>query len=67
MTLWLDYSLTNYHRTGLLTRVRETLRLWRKRIREREELSRMRDVELQDMGISRTNAMMEVSKPFWRE
>jgi len=66
MTVWLDHSLTNYHQPNLIARARKTLRLWRKRIREREELSRMLELELQDMGLSRSTVIMEISKPFWR-
>ena len=44
-----------------------TLRLWRRRMREREQLSRMDDRMLADIGITRADAASLSNKPFWRE
>jgi uncharacterized protein YjiS (DUF1127 family) len=48
--------------SGLL----EKLRLWRRRARERTELSRFTERELHDIGISPTDALREINKPVWR-
>jgi uncharacterized protein YjiS (DUF1127 family) len=44
----------------------ETLRLWRRRARERAELARFSQRELLDIGISNADAMQEIRKPVWR-
>ncbi|MCW5745089.1 MAG: DUF1127 domain-containing protein [Alphaproteobacteria bacterium] len=43
-----------------------TLRLWRSRARERAELARFSERELHDIGISHSDALQEINKPFWR-
>jgi uncharacterized protein YjiS (DUF1127 family) len=42
------------------------LRIWRRRAVEGDELRRMSDRELRDLGISRYEAGLEARKPFWR-
>ena len=44
-----------------------TLRTWRRRMRERDQLSRLDDRMLHDIGITRADALHLSSKPFWRE
>jgi uncharacterized protein YjiS (DUF1127 family) len=44
----------------------DTLRLWRRRARERAELARFGRRELQDIGLSPSDAWQEIRKPFWR-
>jgi uncharacterized protein YjiS (DUF1127 family) len=44
-----------------------TLRLWRRRLRERDQLSRLDDRMLKDIGITRAEALHLADKPFWRE
>jgi len=44
-----------------------TLRLWRRRVRERDQLSRLDDRMLKDIGITRAEALQLSDKPFWRE
>lgn len=44
----------------------DTLRLWRRRTREREELARFSARELHDIGLSTGDALMEINKPMWR-
>jgi uncharacterized protein YjiS (DUF1127 family) len=46
--------------------VRDLLGLWRRRMRECDELSRMTDAELRDARITRYEAWLEIRKPFWR-
>jgi uncharacterized protein YjiS (DUF1127 family) len=43
-----------------------TVALWAQRVRERRELTRLSDYELRDFGASRSTAIGEASKPFWR-
>jgi uncharacterized protein YjiS (DUF1127 family) len=40
---------------------------WGRLARERAELYRLSDRDLQDMGISRATALGEARKPFWRK
>jgi uncharacterized protein YjiS (DUF1127 family) len=44
-----------------------TLRLWRRRLRERDQLGRLDDRMLKDIGITRAEALHLSDKPFWRE
>ncbi len=44
-----------------------TVRLWVRRTRERDQLSRMNDRLLSDIGITRADALLLSSKPFWKE
>ena len=41
-------------------------RLWAKRARERSELAQLSSYELRDFGASRSAAIAEARKPFWR-
>jgi uncharacterized protein YjiS (DUF1127 family) len=52
---------------GPIGRMLQTLRLWRRRVRERDALSRLTDRELRDMRISPYDAGVEIRKPFWRD
>jgi uncharacterized protein YjiS (DUF1127 family) len=42
------------------------LRLWLKRAQERRELAQLTAYELHDFGASRSEAIAESGKPFWR-
>ncbi len=44
-----------------------TVQVWHRRIRERDELARLDDRILQDIGISRADALYLGGKPFWKE
>lgn len=44
----------------------ELLRAWRMRARSREELATMDERMLTDIGLTRSAALFEASKPFWR-
>jgi uncharacterized protein YjiS (DUF1127 family) len=44
-----------------------TLRAWRQRLRERDQLARLDDRMLSDIGLTRADAEYLASKPFWRE
>jgi uncharacterized protein YjiS (DUF1127 family) len=44
-----------------------TLREWRRRIRSRQELARLDDRMLKDIGLSHAEREFLANKPFWRE
>ena len=44
----------------------ETLKLWRSRARQRKHLARLTPEQLDDIGISVSQAMTEAAKPMWR-
>jgi len=50
----------------LVARLRATLRQWRRRIEERDELARLDERSLHDIGLSRASVYAELRKPFWR-
>lgn len=50
-----------------LSRVADTLRLWRRRLRERQELAKLSAYELRDIGASSSERFRELDKPFWRD
>jgi uncharacterized protein YjiS (DUF1127 family) len=58
--------MTNHHEIRLLPRLAETYRLWRERRQQRRELARFSERELHDAGISWSEMVYEVEKPFWR-
>ena len=39
---------------------------WRRRLRDRRELASMSDMSLRDLGLTRSEALYEIRKPFWR-
>jgi uncharacterized protein YjiS (DUF1127 family) len=51
----------------MLRAVVALLRAWRQRDQERRELARLTDRELRDIRVSRSEAIDEASKPFWRD
>ena len=51
---------------GLAALLATTLRQWRRRARERQELSRLDERELRDMHASSADVWREVRQPFWR-
>ena len=60
------HSLINSQVSAGLNRVVETLALWRRRIREREQLAHLSEYDLHDLGMSRGTIYGELRKPFWR-
>jgi uncharacterized protein YjiS (DUF1127 family) len=59
-------SMTNHHGSGFLAQIGETLRIWRLRRQQRLELSHWTDRDLHDVGLSWSDVVREVEKPFWR-
>lgn len=51
---------------GFMTKITDKLVLWQARARERQELVQMDDRALQDVGLTRSDMVMEAQKPFWR-
>ena len=43
-----------------------TLGEWRRRLRERDQLAQLDHRMLRDIGLTRADAHLLVSKPFWR-
>ena len=48
-------------------RILHTLRLWRERIRGRNDLARLDERMLRDIGLNPADRDFLVNKPFWRE
>ncbi len=55
------------HFSQAFARLGATLGRWRKRIEEREQLARLDERSLRDIGLSRSAIEAELRKPFWRE
>jgi uncharacterized protein YjiS (DUF1127 family) len=53
-------------RNHTLARLAATLRLWRRRIRERRALAELTPHELADFGASTADVYRELTTPFWR-
>ncbi len=52
--------------TAIACAVARLWRTWTGRARERRQLARMSDRELQGISITRYDARFEANKPFWR-
>jgi uncharacterized protein YjiS (DUF1127 family) len=52
---------------GFASNALSTLRLWRERIRFRQELAARSERELQDIGTCWSSVSDEIRKPFWRD
>jgi uncharacterized protein YjiS (DUF1127 family) len=50
--------------TGLV--VRDTIRVWSERTRQRRQLQSLPDHMLNDIGVSRADIFRECGKPFWK-
>lgn len=62
----LPRTLTLRVGTAPLRRLLQLLRLWQQRARTRRQLAALDDRQLADVGISHSERMDELSKPFWR-
>lgn len=49
-----------------LLRVWQQLRLWQQRMRTRQQLAALDERQLADVGISHSERLGELNKPFWR-
>jgi len=63
-----DFQVPARPRTApsLLARIIATLRVWRRRVRERQRLAELTEYELHDFGASSGDRFQELAKPFWR-
>jgi uncharacterized protein YjiS (DUF1127 family) len=52
-------------RPPLLVRLVDLVLTWQDRARERRELGRLTDRDLNDIGLSRAEITREAAKPFW--
>ena len=59
-------SMTNHHVNAVWAGLRETVHLWRQRYQSRQELARWSERELHDIGMSWSEVVHEIEKPFWR-
>lgn len=59
-------SMTNHHDSGPFAQIGEVLHTWRERQLQRRELARWSERDLHDVGLSRSDIVFEVEKPFWR-
>jgi len=46
--------------------MRRTVVEWNRRMKGRNELSRLDELDLRDIGVTRADAMREAGKPFWQ-
>ena len=60
------HYLINSQASAGLNRVFATLSLWRRRVHEREQLARLSEHDLRDIGVARGTLYDELRKPFWR-
>lgn len=54
------------HRTGFISRIIVILIDWQERANQRHALASLGDAALRDLGLSRADVEIEISKPFWR-
>ncbi len=62
-------ALTNSQALGhqpWIGRVASTLRVWRRRVRERRALANLTERELADFGATTADVYRELTTPFWR-
>jgi uncharacterized protein YjiS (DUF1127 family) len=52
---------------GLRQRITSTLRLWRRRVRDRQALRQLTYRDMRDIGATPADIEWEMSQPFWRE
>jgi uncharacterized protein YjiS (DUF1127 family) len=52
---------------GLGQQTARTLRLWRRRMRDREALQQLSYRDMRDIGATPADIAWEASQPFWRE
>jgi uncharacterized protein YjiS (DUF1127 family) len=58
--------LTICQETGVLERAVRWVVRWRRRRRELDELARLGERELRDIGVTPAEVAAELRKPFWR-
>ena len=58
-----DFS---HHAPSFLQRSIDRILCWQQRHSQRHQLGQLSDSMLSDLGLSRADVELEVSKPFWR-
>ena len=58
---WLVHKLKNR-----ISSLQSKLHLWRERSRQRKALTQLSPYLLKDIGVSRSDAINEIQKPFWK-
>lgn len=53
-------------RSGLVSRLLQTLLTWQERAHQRHALGQLNGRDLHDLGLSRADVAFEARKPFWR-
>ncbi|WP_426437735.1 DUF1127 domain-containing protein [Bradyrhizobium genosp. P] len=66
MSIFTHESMTNHHVPSVLNQVGETLHVWWDRYERRRELAYWSERDLHDIGMSRSDIVVEIEKPFWR-
>lgn len=68
MVALIHNDVTNSHSKPIaaIARVAAVFEAWGRRLREREQLARLGERELHDIGLSRASVYAEINKPFWR-
>jgi uncharacterized protein YjiS (DUF1127 family) len=59
-------KMNNNHELTFLEGLGQRLHLWGNRWRQRRELSHWTERDLHDVGLSWSDVVREVEKPFWR-
>ena len=52
---------------GTYTAFNQIFNTWRRRVRERRELSHLDHRTLRDLGLTESQIQFEANKPFWRD
>ncbi len=52
---------------GTYTAFNQILNAWRRRARERRELTRLDHRTMRDLGLTESQVQFEANKPFWRD
>jgi uncharacterized protein YjiS (DUF1127 family) len=66
MSTCVSDKMNNNHELTFLAGLGQTLHLWGDRWRQRRELSHRTERDLHDVGLSWSDVVREVEKPFWR-
>ena len=61
----LGIDVTHWRRTPHWSRLAAAVAEWRRRLRSRDEVDRLSERDLADMGLTRLDAVSEMQKPFW--
>lgn len=62
----LPVGTASFDLMSVARRALSTVTTWRARVQERQDLAALPDRMLEDIGITRSQALAEAAKPFWR-